>query len=100
MRRPLPYDLTEQSERDIEEIFAYTEAQFGLAQAVKYLLAFDGVLTEIADNPKLGRARNEIRKGLLSMTQESHVIFYRIVQKRIRVIRILHGRRDLPNVLG
>ena len=80
----------------MEKISAYTKVQFGVAQAVKYLLAFDDILMEMANDPKLGRTRNEIRKGLWSMPQESHVIFYRIVQRRIRVVRILHGRRDLP----
>ena len=49
------------------------------------------------DNPKSGRERFEIRMGLRSIVQNSHVIFYRILKDRIRIVRILHGSRDLPS---
>ena len=30
--------------------------------------------------------------------QSSHVIFYRVLKDRIRIVRVLHGSRDLPNI--
>ncbi len=46
--------------------------------------------------PMTGRERGEIRIGLRSVIKENHVVFYRIVKSRVRIVRILHGSRDLP----
>lgn len=81
----LPYDLTEQAEQDIEEIFLYTRMTFGPEQAVTYVLAFEDLFMELAGSPKLGRERSDLRKGLWSIVQASHVVFYRIVARRVRI---------------
>jgi len=49
----------------------------------------------MAVNPKLGSKRNGIRKGLRGFAQNSHVIFYRILKNRVRILRVLHTSRDL-----
>ncbi|MBR9910117.1 MAG: type II toxin-antitoxin system RelE/ParE family toxin [Gammaproteobacteria bacterium] len=93
------YELSVEADRDIEDIFDYTAEEFGLDQAVAYVNAFDDVFVELLDNTELGRRRPEIREGLRSIAKESHIIFYRILKDRIRIIRILHGSRDLPKFL-
>ncbi|MBO4768343.1 MAG: type II toxin-antitoxin system RelE/ParE family toxin [Bacteroidales bacterium] len=41
-----------------------------------------------------------MRPGLLGCRKYHHIIFYRILSKnRIRIIRILHERRDFPRHL-
>lgn len=50
----------------------------------------------LCNTPLKGRARPEIREGLRSHIQESHIVFYRLIKDRIRIVRILHGSRDLP----
>ncbi len=92
---PQSYDLTEQAGQDLEDIFDYTATEFGLAQAIAYVNEFEGTFENLAANPELGRKRNEIRKNLRSLAKNSHVIFYRIVKKRVRILRVLHTSRDL-----
>lgn len=91
------YELSTEADQDVSDIFDYTEKEFGLNQAIAYVSAFDEYFAELMNNPELGRARDEICQGLRSIIQESHVVFYRIFKDRIRVIRILHGSRDLPS---
>ena len=90
------YELSTEADQDISDIFDYTESEFGLDQAVAYVSAFDECFSQLLDNPKLGRERTEIRKALRSINHEAHVVFYRILSDRIRIVRILHGSRDLP----
>ncbi len=92
---PRSYDLTEQAEQDLEDIFDYTVSEFGVDQAIRYVSEFEGVFENLAANTELGRERNEVRKGLRSFAKNSHVIFYRILKKRVRILRILHSSRDL-----
>ncbi len=93
------YELSPEADQDLEEIFDYTERAFGFNQAVEYLSGFDGVFTKLVNNPKLGKEREEIREGLRSLLKEKHVVFYRILDNRIRIVRILHGSRDLRTFL-
>lgn len=94
-----PYDLTEQAAQDLEDIFDYTANEFGGAQAVTYVSEFEGAFENLAANPELGRERTEIRNGLRSLVKNSHVIFYRIVKKRVQIIRILHASSDFITFL-
>jgi len=89
-------ELSSEADQDISDIFDYTESEFGLDQAVSYVSAFDECFTQLLDNPELGRTRDEIREELRSINHEAHVVFYRILKDRIRIVRILHGSRDLP----
>ncbi len=60
---------------------------------------FDDLFGKLVSSPELGKEREEIRKGLRSLLKEKHVVFYRILGNRIRIVRILHGSRDLRTFL-
>jgi toxin ParE1/3/4 len=93
------YELSIEADKDIDAIFDYTLEEFGMDQAVAYLSGLDDSFTQLLDNPELGSKRSEIRKGLRSIITESHIVFYRVLKDRIRIIRILHASRDLPKFL-
>jgi toxin ParE1/3/4 len=93
------YELSVEADKDIEAIFDYTSEEFGIDQAVIYVREFDDTFGKLLDNPELGSKRSEIRKGLRSIVKESHIVFYRVRKDRIRIVRILHASRDLPNFL-
>ena len=97
--KSIVYQLSEIAEKDLEDIFDYTHQEFGLDQAILYVLSFDEVFTLISQNQKLCIDRNEIKKGLKSFLYKSHVIFYRTIKNEIRIVRVLHGSRDLPRHL-
>jgi len=42
-----------------------------------------------------GQPRNELASGLRSVVYRERCIFYRIDSAQVRVVRVLHGRRDL-----
>ncbi len=93
------YELSPEADQDLEEIFDYTEREFGIDQAIEYLSGFDDIFAKLLHNPELGKEREEIREGLRSLMKEKHVIFYRILGNRIRIVRILHASRDLRTFL-
>ena len=88
--------LSEAADVDLEEIFDYTNREFGLDQAVSYVSAFDLSFYALLQKPEIGRERPEIREGLRSLVKDRHVIFYRVLEDHIRIVRVLHGSRDLP----
>jgi len=42
-----------------------------------------------------GRSRDEIRAGYRSFLVREYVVFYRIPQSGVEIMRVLHGRRYL-----
>lgn len=91
------YILSEIADEDLVNIFDYTMDEFGFDQAEKYLFEIDDIFQNLIINPQLGKTRNEIKQGLHSFPKDNHVIFYRISEDHIRIVRILHGSRDIPN---
>lgn len=89
------YELSTEADKDLEDIFDYTAEKFGFEQAVTYISSFGELFELLANNPNLGRKREEIRDGLHSISKESHVIFYRIIRSKVRIVRILHASRDI-----
>ena len=54
----------------------------------------------LSDWPRLGRTRNELRRGLRSLPVADYVVFYRISRSGVVIQRVLHGRRDIPRIMG
>lgn len=46
----------------------------------------------------MGRLRDELTEGLRSFPVGRYVIFYRIVQDGVEIVRVLHGARDLDSI--
>ena len=90
------YILSLETYTDLDDIFEYTYLEFGINQAIKYLQEVDDLFEKLLQTPNIGRTRNEIKKDLLSIPIGKHVVFYTILDDHIRIIRVLHGVRDLP----
>lgn len=93
------YRMTVAAEKDLEEIYDYTSDKFGSSQAAKYLEELESLFHQIAENPNIGKTRDETKKGLRSFPKSSHLIFYRVLPDYIRIVRILHGSRDTFHLL-
>jgi len=93
------YELSKQSEKDLEEIFDYTVQEIDFDLAIEYLEEFEELFNYLIVNPELGKKRDEIVPGIRSFPKTKHIVFYRILKDRIRIVRVFHGSRDLPNFL-
>lgn len=91
--------LSKAADADLEDIFDYTFDEFGVDQAVSYVSGFDEAFDMISKNPEIGRERKEIREEVRSLVKDKHIIFYRSLSDHVRIMRILHGSRDLPRFL-
>ncbi|SKB55425.1 toxin ParE1/3/4 [Salegentibacter holothuriorum] len=93
------YTLSKKTQEDIEAIYDFGFQKSGKDQAIKYLIELSSYFDLLLENPEIGKKRNEIRQGLYSFPYASHIIFYRIFKNHIRIVRLLHGSRDLRNFL-
>jgi toxin ParE1/3/4 len=54
------YELSPEADRDLEDIFDYTERELGFNQAIEYLSGFDDLFGKLVSSPELGKEREEI----------------------------------------
>ena len=91
------YELSEAADQDI---YDYAEREYGEDQAEAYTLEPEVFLDRLVQNPEMGKRRDEIRSGLRSFLKGHHIIFYRILSDKIRIVRVLHSRRDLTRIFA
>jgi toxin ParE1/3/4 len=94
------FELTEDAERDIIDIYLYTLQKFGPLQAGKYTSELFGRISDIAAQPSLGRDFSDVHPGTRRSNQASHAIYYRQTGTGVLILRILHQRMDPARHLG
>jgi toxin ParE1/3/4 len=52
-------------------------------------------IQDLLSHPELGPVRNDLAPGLRNHRAGQHMIFYRINERSIRIVRILHAKMDL-----
>lgn len=92
--------LSERAALDLRDLKVESLRKWGDAQTYTYLDALEKRLQWLADSPYLGRSRDEVREGLRSYSEGSHVVFYRARADGIEVVGILHQRQDLQRYFG
>lgn len=93
------YRLSPAAELDLEDIWTYTVEHWGIDQANRYTDLLIAAFAELAQSPKIAPACDHIRPGYRRRSVERHVIYFRIADYGIAVIRILHIRMDAPRHL-
>jgi len=82
------------ADRDLADIDAYTQAQFGTRQAERYLRDMLHAFEQLQNYPYLGRVVED-RPNLHRYGYGSHVIIYTPTRCELIVRRVLHGHMDL-----
>lgn len=79
---------------DLAEIWDYI-ADDSEAQADAFIDTVDVKLQMLAGNPNIGRLRSELTENMRSFPIGRYIIFYVVIPDGIKVVRVLHGGRDL-----
>ena len=93
------FRLSAKSLEDLKSIGRFTLKSWGRAQRNNYLSKLDESFHILAEQPHLGNARNDIRKGYRVYHVGRHLIFYCQKPTAIEIIRILHDRMDVETHL-
>ena len=79
---------------DINAIASYTFEQWGQEQAIAYTSAINEKLQALALDADLGRERFGLPRAIKGCKSGSHIIFYRVQNRVIFIMRILHQSMD------
>ena len=79
---------------ELERIGRDTEREWVREQRTRYLRQLEEGIALLANNPKMGTARDDRREGYRSHRAGRHVIFYRETVAGIEIVRVLHASMD------
>ena len=95
----LHYVISKKAISDLEEIWLYTVDKWSIEQADRYYnLIFDEI-DFICKNPKTAMQMDDIRKNYRAAKVNSHLIFFKVENDIVRIVRILHERMDIKSRL-
>jgi len=92
--------LTRAAERDLEQIKGYLAEEAGPRVARKILRDLKTALGTLGSEPGAGHLRQDLTtRPLKFWPVYSYLIVYDPATKPVRVIRVLHGMRDVEEIL-
>lgn len=90
--------FTKSAENDLLEAWLYV-AEENMTAADNMLDRIEVEANALLDQPKMGRSRDELAKGLRSWpTSTPYILFYFQDGEGIVIARVLHHAQDVPNI--
>jgi len=97
----LPIIRLKAAREDIVEIGVYLMGENPNA-AGRFLTSLEKTLQNLAAMPEMGIThqvgKHELRRFRVS-NFNNYLIFYRLLDDRLELVRIIHGARDIPSLL-
>ncbi|HYP61532.1 MAG TPA: type II toxin-antitoxin system RelE/ParE family toxin [Thermomicrobiales bacterium] len=92
--------LTTPARRDLHSIRRYSMKSWGRDQTEAYVSLLLSTAELLCDFPERGRLVSSDSTNVHRVMIERHVIYYRVFESEIEIIRILHERMDATSLFG
>jgi len=89
-----------ESEADLLPIWRWGAAQFSADTADAHLRAIQKSVSGLQSTPFLGHSRPDLLPGIRALVVYSTVIFYRVAEETVDIVRVVDGRRNLAAVFS
>jgi toxin ParE1/3/4 len=90
--------ITDRAELDLAEIGRFI-AEDNPINASHFIQRLKKSFWLLAGRPQMGRARSELSSTLRSITFNNYITFYEIIDNGVRIVRVLHGMRDVERIM-
>jgi toxin ParE1/3/4 len=93
--------LSPEAEDDLVQAAEYLDRETGNPEFGHRLHdGLDQVMDLIAENPWMGRAREDLQEGLRGFPHGHYTIFWRLHDDDVEIVRVLHQRQDVEREFG
>ena len=89
--------ITDAAEDDLRSIGGYIEGAAGPVTSERFILRVDEVIQSLGFAPDRTRVRTDLRPALHMIHADAYLVFYRIVQDTVLILRVIHGARDISS---
>lgn len=93
------YSVRQAVETDLEKIWLYTYQEWGVEQADIYIRSLIARFAWLAEKPRAGKPREDVKPGYFSFPEGMHIVFYTMSETGIDIICIPHQSRDIMEYL-
>lgn len=83
--------------QDLNEIAEYFQVH-NVRAGDKLFQTFDKKCKQLVSFPNSGKSYEDIYPNLKGIPLDGYIIFYRIIEDGIEILRVISGRRDLPSI--
>lgn len=87
------------AQSDLDDIRDHTRRQWGSPQAAIYLRIIRAAIRTASSGPLQAATADHYRAGHRKIVAGAHVVFFRIKEESIEIVRILHGAMDIDSHL-
>jgi toxin ParE1/3/4 len=91
------YVINVLASQDLNEIADYF-AENNIEAGERFFQACNRKCQQLVVFPNSGKSYESIRSGLRGLSFEKYIIFYRILEDGIEILRVVSGRRDFPSI--
>jgi len=81
--------------RDLQAIARYSEKEWGAARKAQYMAAIREKFSLLLMRPSMGAPRNDIADGYRNHPVGRHLIFYRVEEESVVILRVPHQSMDV-----
>ena len=83
--------------QDLKEIVNYFTVN-NIEAGEQFFQKFDRRCEQLINFPSMGRSYAEIRPDLRGLPFDGYIIFYRVLDDGVEILRVINARRDLPSI--
>lgn len=91
------YVINVLASKDLNEIADYFQSQ-NIQAGEKFFREFNRKCKQLIAFPNSGRKYDEIYPDLRGLTLSGYIIFYRLLDDDIEILRVIHGRRNIETI--
>jgi toxin ParE1/3/4 len=93
------YRVSENAERDLDEIFCYWAERASLQIADRIIDKITDRFWLLGEHPEAGKASDGIAAGVKCFPAGKYLIYYRATRRGTDILHIFHGARDQRKAL-
>ena len=97
MRKKRQLKLAQQAKDDLVEIWLYIAAG-SPSTADKFIDYVYEQCEHLLTSSEIGRTRDELLPGIRSLPVKRYLVFYRVTNDAIEIVRVLSGYRDIQTL--
>ena len=89
------YVINVLASKDLNDIADYF-TENNIEAGERFFVAFNRKCKQLVAFPNSGKSYDSINAELRGISIENYVVFYRLLEDGIEILRVIHGRRNFP----
>ncbi|PHM07271.1 type II toxin-antitoxin system RelE/ParE family toxin [Nostoc sp. 'Peltigera malacea cyanobiont' DB3992] len=93
----MEYFIAKEASQDLDEILDYFLVR-NINAGERFIQGFNKKCLNIAQFPNIGRSYANFDPSLRGIPLDSYIIFYRVFEDSVVIVRVISGYRDLKSI--